>query len=654
MSDDSCEDSDFEPTLESDDDSCNDSLSDKESNFKRKNFEEKEPNSSLDISGGEQRRSAPNDELLIIEKSRGRQGDKKTNFCYYCHTKHQKISRHFELKHSNEAEVKKFIHLPKRNLERKNLIGILRKKGNYLYNTDKSLNDGTLIVSRRPRNNALKKACDFKPCANCRAFFSKGSLRAHYRKCTGRKGQRTREVFLMSKKIANKIHSAASKIVKTTLFPPLREDDVTNIIRYDELVILYANKMCEKYKNPRYFEMIRQRLRLIGRFLLVVKIINKNITNLSSVYDPKFCDGTSAAINKVARFNEETKAYEAPTVAFNIQTLLKQIGNILITQMIKNHNEEGQKNAKNYLKLLTQEVSVAINRTVSESQEQIRRKQKVLMPSMEDIKKLNSYLSSKRTDYYKKLVSKFSVSTWTKLSEVTLSSVQVFNRRRAGEVERILIDDYKNYQTVDSNTDKDLFEALPQESRQIAQKYVRFTIRGKLNRTVPVLLDNTMVKCIELILQYRHQARVKEKNPYVFGIPSVGNEFKYLRACALLRKFSSECGAEQPERLRGTKLRKHIATTCISLNLQDQDITDLANFMGHHKSIHKQIYRQSMNTDILKMSKLLEIAQGRSNSSDESDSEEETIIHSNYTPAVIRKRRSMYQPVFISFFTIII
>lgn len=40
--------------------------------------------------------------------------------------------------------------------------------------------------------------------------------------------------------------------------------------------------------------------------------------------------------------------------------------------------------------------------------------------------------------------------------------------------------------------------------------------------------------------------------------------------------------------------RKHIATTCKSLNLQEQDVSDLANFTGHAEKIQKNIYRQSV------------------------------------------------------------
>ncbi|KAL3289322.1 hypothetical protein HHI36_003752 [Cryptolaemus montrouzieri] len=197
--------------------------------------------------------------------------------------------------------------------------------------------------------------------------------------------------------------------------------------------------------------------------------------------------------------------------------------------------------------------------------------------------------------------------------------------------------DFRNYQMIDEKTDKDLYEALSNENKDLAKKYVRVRIMGKLQRTVTVILHKELVQCLELLLKYRQKMEVPENNPYVFGIPSgMKKEITYLRACALMRKYSEECGAVHPERLRATKLRKHIATICINLNLQEED---LANFMGHHENIHKQIYRQPvMNREILNVSRLLEAAQGENSDIETSDAEsnmEEELItrRLNNTPS---------------------
>ncbi|XP_025990503.2 uncharacterized protein LOC105200296 [Solenopsis invicta] len=65
----------------------------------------------------------------------------------------------------------------------------------------------------------------------------------------------------------------------------------------------------------------------------------------------------------------------------------------------------------------------------------------------------------------------------------------------------------------------------------------------------------------------------------------------------------------------------------ITLNLTDNQITDLANFMGHHEKIHKEVYRNPVIVkDITEISQLLEAAQGvrdeANNLIDETDSED--------------------------------
>lgn len=159
-------------------------------------------------------------------------------------------------------------------------------------------------------------------------------------------------------------------------------------------------------------------------------------------------------------------------------------------------------------------------------------------------------------------------------------------------------------------TEKDeLYKTLSKKDKKSALKYVRFIIRGKLNRNVSVLLNTKMKETIDVILKYRKLAGVNSKNPYIFGLPNTDkNRFRYLRASKLMREFSNLCGAENKKSLRGTILRKDMATKCA--RLPDTDITLIADFMGHHKDIHKSIYRQPMvESDIFNVAQILEKTQ---------------------------------------------
>lgn len=130
---------------------------------------------------------------------------------------------------------------------------------------------------------------------------------------------------------------------------------------------------------------------------------------------------------------------------------------------------------------------------------------------------------------------------------------------------------------------------------------------------------------IETVLKFRKKAGVKSNNEYVFSVPEANIlSKKYFRACPLLRRFANECGALLPSTLRGTTLRKQIATYVSSLNVEEYRIERLANHMGHHKDIHKNIYRLPIPvSEITDVSRLLMCAIGDDEKEEDQDKSED-------------------------------
>ncbi|KYN50432.1 hypothetical protein ALC57_00069, partial [Trachymyrmex cornetzi] len=294
--------------------------------------------------------------------------------------------------------------------------------------------------------------------------------------------------------------------------------------------------------------------------------------------------------------------------ASTLGTCLKKIGKILDVTYMIDKDLAKRKDVDDFLKIYDVDFSGTVNKVATETHTKLKRQKKTILPHTSDIKALSDYLKIKMKENIEILSNEFSYETWKSLAEVTLTAIQVFNRRRAGETERILINDFKNYECVcGSSSTCDISE----QSNKV-HNYVRFTIRGKLNRTVPVLLDAQMLKSIQLLLQFREDAKVPSSNPFLFGLPSTNKrQYKHLLACKLMRDFAIACGAKNVSALRGTALRKHVATKCVDLNLSDNQVTRVARFMGHHEHIHKEIYRQPVaKVDIEEMSQILEKAQG--------------------------------------------
>jgi len=61
--------------------------------------------------------------------------------------------------------------------------------------------------------------------------------------------------------------------------------------------------------------------------------------------------------------------------------------------------------------------------------------------------------------------------------------------------------------------------------------------------------------------------------------------------------LSAKCGqeskVEEPELLRSTKLRKQVSTLCQLLDLSEQELEQVATFMGHGIRVHRDLYRQT-------------------------------------------------------------
>ena len=107
----------------------------------------------------------------------------------------------------------------------------------------------------------------------------------------------TRNIKTSCKVISNHINHLADDIMRYKIIPYMRDSEILDLIRYDELLIHYGNKMCQKYRSSHHYPMIRARLRLAGKFLLTGKNIDSSIKNFSSFIHPTYFDTTVKAIN---------------------------------------------------------------------------------------------------------------------------------------------------------------------------------------------------------------------------------------------------------------------------------------------------------------------------------------------------------------------
>ncbi|CAH1114874.1 unnamed protein product [Psylliodes chrysocephalus] len=550
-------------------------------------------------------------ELNIIETK------SKKHFCKFCLKLQTKFARHMELKHLDEDEVKYIFSLPKKDTTRLKLISKIRVEGDFMYNTQAEYNTANdLIVVRRPSSNKQRTGYHFKPCSDCGGMYSHLSLISHFRRCKLNRLKGNKDVSVSSRQKSLFVSVVASDILRYKILPVLRDDQVAQTIISDDGILLFGNRLAQKYRSPHLYKMIRTRLRCVATFFLKFKEVSSlPEIKFEHVFDPVHYDNVMLSINQMCSLNRETGKYKNPATAYAIGSYLKKMSFYLISEYIKKKAKSRQEDVKDFLQLLQDGLTHDVFKTVQENQLEQKRKKKVILPSSQDIQKLRLFLEDRRDMLMKKLHESFTYNSWKELLSTVLISLQLFNRRRAGEMERVEINDFLQYEELKENDE--LLKNLDSIEKKKTKNYVRFLIKGKLMRGVPVMVNKANFIALKLILEHRKRANVDCKNKYLFGIQ--GSSSSHLSATKLLNTYSKLCGAKRPETLRGTELRKHIATKCGTMNLGKTEIKDVADYLGHHEKIHYDYYRLPNATkDIVRMSNILEKAQ-ENNSMEDTD-----------------------------------
>lgn len=479
------------------------------------------------------------------------------------------------------------------------------------------MNKKELIPSRRPNSKHTVTAVDFTSCPYCKGCYRKTGLRNHVNyRCPNKPISNDKKIegerFITASATATeaRIHVNASDKLEE-IFGGFRDDAVVRRIRFDWLVIVYGNKLSARHKSkPKLDQMIRYRMRLASRILHASQEIEQDLTEFAKLYHPKNIDTVIQAIRIVARLDNDRNVFEAPATASDAVTAIKQIGGMLKTEYIKRDDGEGQRITENFLTVFESEAPTLISRIVTETQARMKREKRVVLPALDDINFFRQYIDSEREKCFTELHDTFSYKSWKKLSDLTMASIVLFSRKRVGDVQNIEVADFERRQLLKDTSDLRSYENLSKEYKEIANIITLMTVLGKKGRNVDVLLKPDFEKAIQLLIDHRQDVGISAKNVYLFALPSSLTKYKFSDGCNIMKKLASECAAKNRSVLNGTLLRKQLATFCSSLDLTENQVRDVANFMGHSKEVHLNVYRQNLLERQIKISQILESAQG--------------------------------------------
>lgn len=179
------------------------------------------------------------------------------------------------------------------------------------------------------------------------------------------------------------------------------------------------------------------------------------------------------------------------------------------------------------------------------------------LPSTEDLIKLKNYTEKRLIDLGKQLKINPTYELWRSLSEVVLTRLLVFNKRRASEPAKLELLQFKNRPNWRNTSSKELIDNLQPLEKMLMKRMDLIQVPGKRNRRVPILITPEVGNAMKLLMDTRNQCGISIKNKYFFATNS---DDGYLNTWLVLNNHSKAAGVSKPRLITSCKLRKYVAT----------------------------------------------------------------------------------------------
>eukprot|EP00057_Strongylocentrotus_purpuratus_P022884 XP_011677358.1 PREDICTED: uncharacterized protein LOC105444594 isoform X2 [Strongylocentrotus purpuratus] len=539
--------------------------------------------------------------VLTANNELRRKWDKR-HFCVFCEKDTPKFARHIQSHHSNEVDVKRIMAFPKKSKNRRDLLELLRNKGNHAHNLQVLREGkGLLIPFKRPTYETPVK--DYLPCTQCYAWYVRSDLWKHRKKCVG-SAQSGSGSFQSQCSMLLPMPKEVPVRLRDEVFSRMTHDDVSLAVRHDDLIIKLGGHLLSKFQDSNnHYNYVGQKLREMGRLLLQMRSIRPSINCLSDTIDPKVFDDVVRAVNKIAGLDESSGKYKTPSLALKVGHSLKKCSRFLMAEALKNGDTGQKERAEQFGELCSLEWAEKVSTGALKTLYTAKRNRPTIIPLSSDIQSVHNTIQHQMQESMTHITAgSVSSDDFSRLGQAMLAQTVLFNRKRSGEVERMTVENYKK-RTGDLN--KDVLQGLNKLEKELCKKLTRVEIPGKRGRTVPVLLTQEMKEALDVLAEesIRQDAGVLESNMYLFARPGCTTPY---RGCDAVRKFARMSKAEHPENITSTQLRKHVATMSQILCLKDNELDVLATFMGHNIKVHREYYRLPENTlQVAKIAKIL-------------------------------------------------
>ncbi|XP_078146306.1 uncharacterized protein LOC144542825 [Centroberyx gerrardi] len=291
-------------------------------------------------------------------------------------------------------------------------------------------------------------------------------------------------------------------------------------------------------------------------------------------------------------------SYRKPSLALKLGHSLKKIGDIVLCKARKDDNKQMIDEAQTFTRLCSKEWTELFPHTALATVKKSNFNKPSTLPFTRDVQLFYQCIETKSAKAVESLKMYECPPVYAALAKVTLAKVIIFNNRRGQDISKMTLKSFKERDQTELHEDRGVCLS------QFEQKLSKVEVMSQGDRKV-VLLTPEVVNAITLLVNKRDACGIHGDNPFLFARPNCPPTSSY-QGQSCIRILANECSAQNPEYLRSTCLRKHIATLFQILHLKNNELDRLADLLGHDIRIDRDFYQlPEATTEIAKISKLL-------------------------------------------------
>lgn len=405
-----------------------------------------------------------------------------------------------------------FLLLNEGSREREQILYRLRTKGTFAFNKNSELNGGKIIVSRRPHPTLQRTSTDFLPCPSCGNYFAKKTLYRHSKRCSKKEGLQ-KDLRRTALALVNRAHPRCNKIMANQIIPRLVDDNVSEAIKNDELLILFGNHLTSKHHTP----YIRQNLRIAGKLFLAMKNLDVSIKEFSTAYNAEYCEVVIKSVMEVAGYNAETSSFKLPEIAKKLGRIIKNCGEIWSVDCTRSKRLENREVVAEFLRKFEEAYKVEVLAKLAPRSS--------LKNQNNELRKMFQFSQDRMVESAERLKEDFSYEIWNDLANSLLVHLRLLNNNIPQDGAALYVSDYLQRHGLDSDEDSINYHNLG-----LLNNFPKNYLKIKLHATsIWLLVSQEFCSAMDVLLENREDAGVPIENVYLFGCPEDKDRYLKIR-----------------------------------------------------------------------------------------------------------------------------